>query len=174
MRGLQDTSRMRRCDAISPWPQGRERQEGREWARGGIAWRLKLSYSSALFATYCPSVWDCHSWSRLCWRQNHGCCTNQCHQRLDHLLPIRVSKPMTDFSNIALPTCVLALTQSIGLWDQSEWLECVCVLEIVGDELRSRLIAEKKLTSVGVASLARQVIHSNLKMDLEESTHVFV
>jgi hypothetical protein len=50
--------------------------------------------------------------------------------------------------------------------DQSEWLECVCVLENVGDELRSRLIAEKKLTSVGVASLARQVIHGNLKKGL--------
>jgi hypothetical protein len=33
----------------------------------------------------------------------------------------------------------------ISSWDQSEWLESVCVLEIVRKVLRSRLIAEKKL-----------------------------
>ena len=46
---------------------------------------------------------------------------------------------------------VLALVQSISFWDQSEWLESVCILEIVGEVLGSRLIAEEKLTSVGVS-----------------------
>jgi hypothetical protein len=62
-----------------------------------------------------------------------------------------VSKPMTNFQNAALSTCVLALAQPIGFWDQSGWLECFCVLEIVWEVLRSRLIAEKKLMSMGVA-----------------------
>lgn len=55
---------------------------------------------------------------------------------------------MMNFQNVAF----LAQAQPIGLWDQSEWLECVCILEIVrGGVLRSSLIAEKKLMSVGVA-----------------------
>ena len=33
------------------------------------------------------------------------------------------------FLNAALPTFVLAMTQPIGFWDQSEQLECVCVHE---------------------------------------------
>lgn len=54
---------------------------------------------------------------------------------------------MTHFQNNALPTCVLALAQHIGFWDQSDGLELISILEIV----RSRLIAEKNLMSVGVA-----------------------
>ena len=57
---------------------------------------------------------------------------------------------MTHFLNTALPTCVLALARPICFWAQSEQLECVCVLEIVGQVLTFRLTAEKKLTSVGV------------------------
>ena len=50
--------------------------------------------------------------------------------------PIRVLKPMKNFNNATSPTFVLA----IGFWDQSERLECVCVLELIGEVLRSRLI----------------------------------
>ena len=41
---------------------------------------------------------------------------------------------MTNFEN----ACVLSLVQPIGFWDQSEWLGCVCVLEIVKEVLSSR------------------------------------
>ena len=58
---------------------------------------------------------------------------------------------MIHFKNAASPTCVLVLAQPIGLWDQSELLECVGVLKIVWEVLGSRLIAEKKLTSLGMA-----------------------
>jgi hypothetical protein len=50
-----------------------------------------------------------------------------------------------NFLKAALPTCM-----PIGFWDQSEWLECVHVLDVFGEVIRSRLIAEKKLTSMGV------------------------
>ena len=39
---------------------------------------------------------------------------------------------MTIFLNATLSKCVLALAQFVSFWDQSEQLECVCVLEIVG------------------------------------------
>jgi hypothetical protein len=78
--------------------------------------RLKLNSSAALsFATYfsqtaivevvCGGV------------KMRGALQNKVI-RLDHLKPIRVSKPMIHFQNNALPTCVLALSQPIGFWSK--------------------------------------------------------
>jgi hypothetical protein len=43
------------------------------------------------------------------------------------------------------------MAQPIDFGDQSDGLECISMLEIVREILRCRLIAEKKLTSVGMA-----------------------
>jgi hypothetical protein len=58
---------------------------------------------------------------------------------------------MTNVLNAPLLTCPLDLAQPIGFWDQSEWLECVCFLEIVREVLRFRSGEETNVCGHGLA-----------------------
>lgn len=44
-------------------------------------------------------------------------------------------KPNDYIQNAALP---------IGFWDQSKWFKCVHIGKVVGEEIKSRLLLEKK------------------------------
>lgn len=50
---------------------------------------------------------------------------------------------MPNFQNAAITACVQALAESPGFCDQSDSLEWISILKIIGEVLSSRLIVEK-------------------------------